>query len=162
MPKKSNLTYNRNAMEKLRMEYQKMMYQTTRFYATLCLALIAFFTTHIINLDKNSPVLLMVAGILLMSVAATWRWKIESWNELLRADIEYNKIKLPGYKEYNEFIYKEIENSKIRKKHKFIAFPNFMDDLLPRIMLTVSFMITLSGAALCVVLSTIDVLKIFK
>jgi uncharacterized membrane protein YbhN (UPF0104 family) len=149
-------------MERLRIEYQKMIDQTSRFYATLYLALIAFFSTHVIPFTKTSPALLMVTGILLMVVAASWRWKIDSWNQLLEADIRYNKTKLKGYREYADFIHEELENAKIIKKKKGVLYPNFSDDLLPRILLMVSFGITIMGLVLALLASTIDIVKWFR
>jgi len=144
------------------MEYQKMIDQTSRFYATLYLGIFAFFSTHVIPFTKTSPILLVVAGILLMVVAATWRWKVDSWNQLLAADIEYNKTTREGYREYATFMHEELEKAKIIKKKKAILYPNFSDDILPRILLRVSFAIAIVGAATILITSTIDIAKWFR
>lgn len=144
------------------MEYQKMIDQTTRFYTTLYLGLVAFFATHIMPFSVNSAVYLTIAGALLIVVAATWRWKIDSWNQLLNADIKYNKCKTEGYREYSEFIQNELEKVKTLKKKKAVLYPNFSDDILPRILLMVSFMVAFAGLVIILVPSTINVIKLFK
>ena len=133
-------------MNNIRLEYQKLIDQTTKFYFTLCIALITLSFTFGLptNITNTIAGLLIITSSILSVVSTVWLVRIRTIIRLLKAEINYLMETDKEAKKYFTFIDNEMEKQK-RKKEYQIIYPHHNDNILPAIFLAVSFIGLISG-----------------
>ncbi|MGB4292175.1 MAG: hypothetical protein WBJ37_04740 [Bacteroidales bacterium] len=126
-------------MENIRLEYQKVIDQTTSIYATIFSGIIVFSMPNIFPLSPKSSSIITVAGALLSVVSFVWWFKINYWHKLLKAELKYKAENNQDFKNYNDFIIAELKALPKKPKEKDIQYTYFIEDTLPKLLCILSF-----------------------
>lgn len=128
-------------MENPRLECQKMIDQTTGIYATIYSGIVVFSVPHISLSSSNKLSALIIISCLLLVVSFVWWFKINAWNNLLKAELAFKMEHDEEFKKYNEFIINELRKKKEKEDSKRVLFTNYPDDLIPKLLLIFSFVL---------------------